>query len=109
MKVTVPEHIPAFSKKKYLGQEKIDPRTMVILGDTQEALSAVDALRQCFTGTIVLFTMSQYGQFENPEILKKKFTNLTKFETFITDMDFLDQANVSVVRGGVEKIDWKKK
>ena len=72
-------------------------------------MAAVDALRQAFTGTIVLFTMSQYGQFENPDILKKKFTNLTRFETFVTDLDFLDQAKVNVIRGGVEKIDWQKR
>ena len=58
IKVTVPEHIPAFSKTKYLGEEKIDPRTIVVLGDSQEALAAVDTIRQCFTGQVILFPLS---------------------------------------------------
>lgn len=85
VKVTVPEHIPAFAKKKYLGQAKVDPRTIVVLGDSQETLAAIDALRQCFTGTIVCIPISQYGNFENYDILRKKFAPLTKNETFITD------------------------
>ena len=61
IKVTVPEHIPAFAKRKFLGRAKIDPRTFVVLGDTEAALSAMDALRMSFTGNIVCIPTSQYG------------------------------------------------
>jgi lactam utilization protein B len=39
----------------------IDPRTIVILGDSETALSAVDALRTSFSGKIVLVATSAYG------------------------------------------------
>ena len=65
IKVTVPEHIPAFAKRKFLGRSKIDPRTFVVLGDSEAALAAMDALRMSFTGRIVCLPVSQYGQFEN--------------------------------------------
>lgn len=54
VEVVVPEHIPAFSKKQFIKRESVDPRTMVILGDSEAALSAVAALRTNFTGRIVL-------------------------------------------------------
>jgi hypothetical protein len=69
--LTVPEHIPAFSKKKFLKRETIDPRTFVILGDNETSLAAIDALRSCFTGRIVLIPTSNYGAFENVDIMKR--------------------------------------
>ena len=41
--------------------------------------------------------------------MKKKFTPLTKNETFLTDQDFLDRANVMVMKGQIKKIDKDKK
>ena len=105
IKVTVPEHIPAFAKRKFLGRQKIDPRTFVVLGDSEAALAAMDALRMNFTGNIISIPSGQYGQFENTDILKRKFTPLTKNETFLTDMDFLDRANIMVIKGDVKRID----
>ena len=61
IKVTVPEHIPAFAKRKFLGRSKIDPRTFVVLGDSEAALAAIDALRMGFTGNIVCIPQSRYG------------------------------------------------
>lgn len=58
IKVTVPEHIPAFAKRKFLGRSKIDPRTFVVLGDSEAALAAMDALRMSFTGNIVCIPTS---------------------------------------------------
>lgn len=72
VQVTVPEHIPAFAKKKYLGRAKVDPRVYVVLGDSETALAAIDALRTSFTGEIVCIPASQYGHFENTDILKRK-------------------------------------
>ena len=43
----------------------IDPRTIVILGDNETALAAIDALRTSFTGRIVVVPCSDYGAFEN--------------------------------------------
>ena len=109
VKVTVPEHIPAFAKRKFLGRSKIDPRTFVVLGDSEAALSAMDALRMGYTGNIINIPMSNFGQFENKEILKRKLTPLTKNETFLTDLDFLDRANITVIKGSIKKIDKEKK
>jgi len=61
LRVTLPEHIPAFSKRKFLGRSKIDPRTFVVLGDSEAALAAMDALRMSFTGNIVCIPSSSYG------------------------------------------------
>ena len=105
----MPEHIPAFAKRKFLGRSKIDPRTFVVLGDSEAALSAIDALRMNFTGNIVCIPISTYGQFENQDILKRKLTPLTRNETFLTDLDFLDRANITVIKGNVKAIDKEKK
>jgi hypothetical protein len=67
----VPEHIPAFSKKKFLKRQSIDPRTFVILGDNETALAAIDALRTNFTGRIVVVPCNSYGAFENTDIMKR--------------------------------------
>jgi len=109
IKVTVPEHIPAFSKRKFLHRSKIDPRTFVVIGDSEAALAAMDALRMGFTGNIVNIPVSQFGQFENHDVFKRKFTPLTKNETYLTDQDFLDRANVTVIKGNIKSIDKEKK
>lgn len=71
IELTVPEHIPAFQKKKFLKREAIDPRTFVILGDNETALSAIDALRTNFTGRIILVPCSNFGAFENTDVMKR--------------------------------------
>lgn len=50
----MPEHIPPFSKKKFVKRELIDPRVIVVLGDDETALAVIDALRMTFTGRIVV-------------------------------------------------------
>ena len=61
IKLTVPEHIPAFARRKFLGRSKVDPRTYVVLGDSEAALSAMDALRMNFTGNIVCVPSGMLG------------------------------------------------
>lgn len=65
IQLVVPEHIPAFAQKKYLEREIIDPRTFVIVGDSETALSVIDALRSGYTGRILLVATSPFGAFEN--------------------------------------------
>jgi len=65
----IPEHVPAFSRKNLMTKSILDPRTFVILGDSEAALAAVDGLRASFTGRIILVPTSPYGSFENKEIL----------------------------------------
>jgi len=67
----VPEHIPAFSKKRFLSRQAIDPRVFVILGDNETALAAIDALRTSFTGRIIVVPCNNYGAFENVDIMKR--------------------------------------
>ena len=76
--VVIPEHIPAFAFRKKLKISKIDPRRFIILGDSEAALSAADALRNSFTGEIMLVSTSPFGQFENIDILRRKFNPLSK-------------------------------
>ena len=107
--MTVPEHIPAFAKRKFLNRSKIDPRTFLVLGDSEAALAAMDALRMGFTGNIVCIPSGTFGQFENQDIFKRKFTPLSRNETFLTDVDFLDKANITVIKGDIKSIDKAKK
>ena len=37
-----------------LSRSKVDPRKFVVVGDSEAALSAIDALRTTFTGDIIL-------------------------------------------------------
>lgn len=76
VQMVMPEHVPAFAKKKFIKRQVIDPRTFVVMGDSDAALAAIDALRTNFTGRIVVVPSSPFGQFENTDILNKKFTPL---------------------------------
>jgi hypothetical protein len=104
----MPEHVPPFSKKKFIDKASIDPRVFVILGDSETALSAVDALRTNFTGKIVVVPSSNYGNFENTDILNKTFTPIAKNECYYVEDDYLDRANVEVIKGEVKNINFKK-
>ena len=105
----MPEHVPAFQRKKYIKRATIDPRTYVVLGDTETALTAVDTLRCNFTGKIVLVATSPYGSFENTDVLQRKFSPISKNESYYVEEDFLDRANVDVVKGDVKAIDLNHK
>ena len=94
----MPEHVPAFAKKKFIKRQNIDPRTFVILGDSETALAAIDALRTGFTGRIVVVPSSPYGQFENTDILNRKFTPIQKNEVFMVEEDYFDRENVDVIK-----------
>jgi len=77
----------------------------VILGDSETALAAIDGLRAAFTGRIVVVPSSPYGQFENTDILNKKFTPIQKNEVYMVEEDYLDRANIDVVKGELKTID----
>lgn len=104
----MPEHVPAFAKKQFIKKQIIDPRTFVVLGDSETALSVIDGLRASFTGRIIVVPSSPYGQFENTDILHRKFTPIQKNEVFMVEEDYLDRANVDVVKGEIKSIDLNK-
>ena len=95
----MPEHVPAFTNKAYIQRATIDPRVFVILGDSETALSAIDALRTNYTGRILVVPSSPFGQFENSDILNKKFSPIHKNESYMVEHDYLDKANVEVIKG----------
>lgn len=64
----------------------------------------IDALRSSFTGRIVVVPSSPFGQFENTDILTKKFTPLQKNEVYMVEDDYLDRANIDVVKGEIKTI-----
>jgi hypothetical protein len=78
VKVVVPDHIPAFIQKKFLSRSKVDPRKFVIVGDSETATAAIDALRTTFTGEIICIPTSPYGSFENTDVLNRKFSQIKK-------------------------------
>jgi len=92
-----------------LKRQTIDPRTFVVLGDSETALAAVDALRTSFTGRIIVIPCSTYGQFENTDIIRRKTGPLSKNESFYVETDYLDRANVDIIKGVVKKIDVEAK
>jgi len=106
--MVMPEHVPAFAKKKFIGRANIDPRTFVVLGDSEAALSVIDSLRMNYTGKIVLIPTSPFGAFENLDILNKKFSKISRNEVFLVEEDYLDRANVNVITGAVKAIDFNK-
>ncbi len=79
-----------FVKTKMLDMLPITPNDLVEgwLGDTETALSAVDALRTSFTGEVLLVTTSPYGQFENLDVLRRKFSPLSKNEVYYVEDDY---------------------
>jgi len=101
----MPEHVPAFAKKKFIKRQHLDPRTFVILGDSETSLAAIDGLRAGYTGKIVVIPSSPFGQFENTDILNRKFTPIQKNEVYMVEEDYLDRANVDVVKGEIKSID----
>lgn len=86
--VVIPEHVPAFAYRKKLKPSNIDPRRMVVLGDTEAAVACVDALRTSFTGEILLITTSPFGQFENIDVIRRKFGPIAKNEIYYMEDDF---------------------
>jgi hypothetical protein len=95
----MPEHVPAFAKKKFLSRAAVDPRTYIVLGDSEAALSVIDALRTNYTGKIIVVPTSTYGSFENTDILLRKFSPISKNETYLVEDDYLDRANIDVIKG----------
>ena len=78
VKATLPERIPAFAKRKFLGRSNVDPRRFLVLGDSEAAISAMDALRMGFTGEIVNIPCSDNGKYENIDIFRRQFSPLTR-------------------------------
>ena len=110
IEVTVPEHIPAFSKKKFVKREALDPRTIVVLGDNETSLAVIDSLRTSYTGRIVCVPCNNAkGAFENLDIMKRYIGPLSKNQCFLVEDDYLDRANVDIVKGEVRAIDVNKK
>jgi nitrite reductase/ring-hydroxylating ferredoxin subunit len=108
VQMIIPEHVPAFAKKKYLKRQNIDPRTFVVLGDSETALSAVDSLRTSFTGRVVVIPTSPFGQFENTDILNRKFSPISKNEAFMVEEDYFERANIDIVKGELKSIDLQR-
>lgn len=109
IKIVIPEHVPAFAKKNLMKKIVLDPRTFVILGDSEAALSAIDAMRTSFSGRIVVVPVSPFGAFENTDIFNRKFSQLSKNEVYMVEEDYLERANVDVIKGEVKSIDLTKK
>lgn len=77
-----------------------------MLGDSETALQAIDALRASFTGRIICIPCSNYGSFENVDVLNRSFTPLQKNQLYYVEKDFMDRANVEVLKGEVSQINF---
>lgn len=107
--MTLPEHIPAFARRKFLQRETIDPRIYVVLGDNETALAAIDALRTSFTGRIIMVPCTTFGAFQNVGVMKRDLSPLTKNQAYLVEADWLDRANVDIMKGNVRFIDVKNR
>ena len=52
---------------------------------------------------------SQYGSFENTEIMRRQMGPVAKNAAFMVEEDFLDRANVDIMKGKVIRIDVEAK
>jgi hypothetical protein len=50
----------------------------VVLGDNETSLAAIDALRTSFTGRIIVVPSSNFGSFENIDIMRRQIGPLSK-------------------------------
>ena len=105
VQLVLPDHIPAFSLRETLNREDIDPRTFIIVGDSEAALSAIITLRYGFTGRIVVVPTNSSGSFENKEVLTRKFGPLSKSEVYLVEPDLFKKAQVDVISSPIMKID----
>ena len=105
VQLVVPEHIPAFSMRETLTRDDIDPRSIIIVGDSAAALSAIVTLRYGFVGRIILIPTSTEGSFENKDALVRKFGPLSKEEVYLVEPDLFQKANVEVWNTKITKID----
>ena len=101
----LPDHIPAFGLREMLQGEKMDPRTIVIIGDSEAALSAICTLRYAFVGQIVLIPTSSDGSFQNKDVLIRKFEPIEKEEVYYVEQDLFQKANIEIVNAQISKID----
>lgn len=83
----------------------IDPRVFVVLGDNETSLAAIDALRTNFTGRIVCIPANNFGSFENTDIMKRQIGPLSRNQCYFVEEDYLDRANVDIIKGEVKMID----
>lgn len=107
--IIVPDHIPAFALREGLKSEKMDPRTYVIIGDSEAALSALVTLRYSYSGRIVLIPTSSYGSFENKDVFYRKFGPLQKDEVYMVENDLFDKACIEIKTAKIDKIDHDQK
>lgn len=84
---------------------RLEPRTFVVLGDSEAALSAIDSLKQVFAGKIIVITQSPFGMFENIDVLRRKMRPLTRNEVYYVDEDFFDRNEIDLRQNQVEHID----
>ena len=75
------------------------------MGDSEAALSAVDALRTSYAGEIILISTSPFGQFENLDVLRRKFGPLSKNEVYFVEENFFEAANIRVMKGELKELD----
>lgn len=71
-------------------------------------MSAIDALRSGFTGRIIIVPSSSFGAFENTDIMKRQFGPLSKNQCYYVEDDYLDRANIDILRGSIKSIDIEK-
>lgn len=109
IQIIVPNQIPAFSLRETLAREEVDPRTYVLVGDSEACLSAIITLRFTFMGRIIVVPTSSNGGFENRDVLTRKFGPLNKSEVFMVEPDLFNKACVEVKPDGIRKIDHEKR
>lgn len=104
VKLIVPARIPAFAPRKKLVDPELDPRNIVIIGDSEAAISAIMTLRYSFTGEIYLLPTSHGGSLLNRDVLMRRFYPLRKEETNIIDPDIFNVAAVKIIRSSIHHI-----
>ena len=90
-------------------KDRLDPRVMVVLGESETALAVMSALRNGFTGQIINIVSGSANQYQNTDVFFRKVGEISKYETYQIQDDFFERANIDIIKGTVTNINYNKK
>lgn len=106
----LPEDIPPFGIRNISNKGQLDPRTFVVVGDSEAALSAVITLRTSgFTGRVVLIPTSSYGAFQNKEAMLQNLGPLNKDEVYSVESDLFSKMDIEVESAQLKHIIYEER
>ena len=108
--VQVPKgKIPLFAKAPYQEFAEVDPRHLVLIGDTETTFGAIDTMIKVFSGRISIITHQTGSDFVDFGKLSKSFFPLKAKYSRLLDNDFLSKHKILLFDDRVSTIDAGRK